>query len=161
MRDTNLASAQPATLPGMNKYESQSHNQPTIRDYAHLKSLTERSPCKEDSYNDQEDNSEDKTEDDDDVGEEVSNQLIHSTTQNEGSLMSPTEKRYLVPKINLQEIPELQDEDNRQFLHATAPAIQTPISSGSFSTTKYKLNNFKSNEKFAATLPNYIQNRPP
>ena len=148
MRDTNsihsnLVSAQPATLPGMNKYESQ----PTIRDYAHLKSLTERSPCKEDSYNDQEDNSEDKTEDDDDVGEEVSNQLIHSTTQNEGSLMSPTEKRYLVPKINLQEIPELQDEDNRQFLHATAPAIQTPISSGSFSTTKYKLNNFKSNEK--------------
>lgn len=97
MRDTNLVNGQPATLPGMTKYESQ----PTIRDYAHLKSLTERSPCKEDSYNDEEDNSEDKTEDDDDVGEEVSNQLIHSTTQNEGSLMSPTEKKYLVPKINL------------------------------------------------------------
>ena len=115
-----------------------------------MKSLTERSPCKEDSYNDEEDNSEDKTEDDD-VGEEVSNQLVHSTTQNEGSLMSPTEKKYLVPKINLQEIPELQDEDNRQAAHATAPAIQTPISSGSFSTTKHKLNNLKSNEKFAAT----------
>jgi ABC-type Zn2+ transport system substrate-binding protein/surface adhesin len=76
-------------------------NQATIRDYAHLKSLTERSPCKEDSYNDEEDNSEDKTEDDDDVGEEVSNQLVHSRTHNEGSLMSPAEKKYLIPKVKL------------------------------------------------------------
>ena len=67
-----------------------------------MKSLTEKSPCKEDSYNDEDDISEDKTEeDDDDVGEEASN--LH----NEGSLMSPTEKKYLIPKINLQEIPEI------------------------------------------------------
>lgn len=100
-----------------------------LQNNAQLKSLTERSPCKEDDYNDESDQSEDKTEDD--VGEEIDHNLY--SYKDHISLMSPTEKQALQPRIKVQSMKENQDDDNGGA--ATARVVQTPISSGSFSKT--------------------------
>lgn len=92
-----------------------SDHQLTLRSNRNLKSLPEKSSCKEADLSDE---SEDNTEDD--VGEEVSNQL--RSFKDHGSVMSPSEKPGLGPRVHLQEIPELQDED-RNHRNITAPAI--------------------------------------
>lgn len=100
------------------------------------------------------DQSEDNTEDD--VGEEVSNNLY---SFKDNSLMSPTDKPTTVPKVHLQEIAELKEDVHHRNI--TAPAIQTPISSGSFvGQTKFKKANQHSQEKLRLNHTGRAEYRP-